>query len=101
MNNYQIRVHIATLHVLYEVCTYKFCNRTLQCLKFERSVQFWLKIISILVFWQLVILLSDLLILLIFHLFLSTLFLFSDFLTPAVSDLVSFLVIHFHYQYLL
>ena len=44
MNKYQIRIHIATLYVLYEVCTYKFCNRTLQCLKFERSVQFWLKI---------------------------------------------------------
>ena len=43
MNNYQILVHIATLYVLYEVCTYKFCNRTLQCLKFERSIQFWLK----------------------------------------------------------
>ena len=44
MNKYQIRVHIATLYVLCEVCTYKFCNRTLQCLKFECSVQFWLKI---------------------------------------------------------
>ena len=44
MNKYQICIHIATLYVLYEVCTYKFCNRTLQCLKFERSVQFWLKI---------------------------------------------------------
>src|SRR6185295_689834 len=44
MNKYQICVHIAMLYVLYEVCTYKFCNRTLQCLKFERSVQFWLKI---------------------------------------------------------
>ena len=45
MNKYQIHVHIATLYVLYEVCTYKFCNRTLQCLKFERSVQIWLKIV--------------------------------------------------------
>ena len=44
MNKYQIHVHIATLYVLYEVCMYKFCNRTLQCLKFERFVQFWLKI---------------------------------------------------------
>jgi len=44
MNNYQILVHIATLYVLYEVCTYKFCIRTLQCLKFECSVHFWLKI---------------------------------------------------------
>jgi len=44
MNKYQIHVHIATLYVLYEVCTYKFCNRTLQCLKFECYVQFWLKI---------------------------------------------------------
>jgi len=44
MNKYQICVHIATLYVLYEVCTYKFCIRTLQCLKFECSVHFWLKI---------------------------------------------------------
>ena len=44
MNKYQIRAHIAMLYVLYEVCTYKFCNRTLQCLKFERSIQFLLKI---------------------------------------------------------
>ena len=44
MNKYQIRVHIAMLYVLYQVCTYKFCNHTLQCLKFEHFVQFWLKI---------------------------------------------------------
>ena len=47
MNKYQICVHIATLYVLYEVCTYKFCNCNLQYLKVERSLQFWLEIRNI------------------------------------------------------